>query len=133
MSIRPKQGQFADVQLGPGQSDVFQGLVTNAEVAPGATLTVQGTVTGRTVVQGIVLAQGVVDGEVSVAPGGVAILQGVVTAVVRNEGTVVIDADPATGTVRIENLGEGRSGTFDDLPSDLRARLPTMTTRAEPS
>jgi hypothetical protein len=78
-------------------------------------------------VEGVLIGQGAIAGGVTVFPGGVVVLQGVIAAQVRNEGIVVLDAHPADSAINLVNIGEGRSATIADLPPELRRKLPTVT------
>jgi hypothetical protein len=45
-TVKPKQGEFADLVVRTGQSELVQGAVVGAHVEAEATLTVQGALTG---------------------------------------------------------------------------------------
>jgi hypothetical protein len=123
-----KQGKFKDVVVAAGESEVVQGAVEGARVEPDATLTVQGALAGTIRVAGVLVAEGAIAGTVSVSPGGVAVLQGAIVAQIQNEGIVAMDNALPEGDGAVANLGSGRSLTFDELPPELRRKLPTMTT-----
>ncbi len=77
---------------------------------------------------GVLVAEGAIAGTVSVSPGGVAVLQGAIVAQIQNEGIVAMDNALPEGDGAVANIGSGRSLTFDELPPELRCKLPTMTT-----
>lgn len=131
--MQTKRGEFADLVVDAGQSELVQGAVDGARVEVGAGLTVQGALAGAVHVDGALMAQGAIAGAIAISPGGVAVLQGVIAAQIRNEGIVVVDAHPVGSTVDLVNLGEGRSTTVDDLPPELRRKLPTVTSSASQS
>jgi|CZKG01.1.fsa_nt_gi hypothetical protein len=76
----------------------------------------------------VLVAEGAIAGTVSVSPGGVAVLQGAIVAQIQNEGIVAMDNALPEGDGAVANIGSGRSLTFDELPPELRRKLPTMTT-----
>ncbi len=123
-----KQGKFKDVVVAAGESEVVQGAVEGARVEPDATLTVQGALAGAIQVAGVLVAEGAIAGTVSISPGGVAVLQGAIVAQIQNEGIVAMDNALPEGDGAVANIGSGRSLTFDELPPELRRKLPTMTT-----
>ena len=115
-----------------GQTEHVQGAVEGALIEAGGTLTVQGALAGIMHVAGALLAQGAFAGEITVAANGIAVLQGVITAQVRNEGIVVLEAQPEGFPVDLVNVGSGRSAAIDELPPHIRAKLPTVTTSGAP-
>jgi len=126
--MQPKRGEFKDVVVPSGQTEHVQGAVEGAHIEAGGALTVQGALAGIVHVAGALLAQGAFAGEITVAANGTAILQGVITAHVRNEGIVVIESQPEGFPVDLVNVGGGRSATVDELPAHIRGKLPTVTT-----
>jgi len=131
--MQPKQGEFKDVAVPSGGTELVQGAVEHAHVDSGGVLTVQGALAGNVHVAGVLVAQGAFAGQITVAADGIAVLQGVITAQVRNEGIVVVEAQPEGVPVDLLNLGDGRSATVDELPPHIRGKLPTVTTTSGPA
>lgn len=132
MRPNPKQGHIANLRVGRGETEFFQGGATDVYIAVGGALTVQGALTGTTHVDGILHAQGAIQGDLLVGPEGIAILQGVIGASVGNEGKVVVDPHPAVWKVSVQNVGQGRSATIDELAPNVRAMLPMVTSTVDP-
>jgi hypothetical protein len=124
----PQTGEFRNVSLAQGEHHYLVGALDSASIADGATLSVEGAIAGIIGVGGVLVATGALVGTIRVLPTGVAVLQGFINATVHNEGVVVVDAQPQGATPSITNVGSGRSGGLDLIPSHLRAKLPTITT-----
>jgi hypothetical protein len=124
---RTLDGEVERLDVQPGESVLVQGTVRSGTVAARGLLNVQGTVINATVTSGgQFFCSGAVAGVLEVEPEGFALIQGTLIGTVRNHGVVILEGITLPGG-GIE--GPGRVGSINDIPPEMRAKLPQLQTR----